>query len=223
MAKDIPALSPLPGLNSRSNLVADAIRDAILRGDFPPGSELVERNLAAMFGISKTPVREALISLARSGLITMSPNRGSAVRVLDEAAVRSIYEMRLLLEPHAIQRATTGFPAASLEDARRALRDAREAVDGGAYVELTLANRRFHRLLYSRCGNPLITSALDNLQDQLALFAVSMLWREDSPSREPEFTGHQAILDAVGAGNAERAGELMAVHIERSLAKVPVS
>jgi len=46
MAKDIPALSPLPGLNSRSNLVADAIRDAILRGDFPPGSELVERNLA---------------------------------------------------------------------------------------------------------------------------------------------------------------------------------
>jgi DNA-binding GntR family transcriptional regulator len=223
MAKDVPAVSPLPGLNSRSNLVADAIRDAILKGDFPPGSELVERSLAAMFGISKTPVREALISLARSGLITMSPNRGSAVRVLDEAAVRSIYEMRLLLEPHAVRRAALDFPAAALDQARQALRDPRDAIDGGEYAELTLVNRRFHRLLYAQCGNPLIISSLDNLQDQLALFAVSMLWRDESPSWEPDFAEHQEILQAVGAADADRAEKLMAAHIERSLRKMPLS
>jgi DNA-binding GntR family transcriptional regulator len=223
MAKDVPAVSPLPGLNSRSNLVADAIRDAILKGDFPPGSELVERSLAAMFGISKTPVREALISLARSGLITMSPNRGSAVRVLDEAAVRSIYEMRLLLEPHAVRRAALDFPAAALDQARQALRDPRDAIDGGEYAELTLVNRRFHRLLYAQCGNQLIISSLDNLQDQLALFAVSMLWRDESPSWEPDFAEHQEILQAVGAADADRAEKLMAAHIERSLRKMPLS
>jgi DNA-binding GntR family transcriptional regulator len=223
MANEVPAVSPLPRMNSRSGLVADAIRDAILKGVFPPGSELVERNLATMFGISKTPVREALISLARSGLITMSPNRGCAVRVLDASAVHAIYEMRLLLEPHAVCGAVPGFPAASLHQARGALRDAREAIDRGEYAELTLANRRFHRILYARCGNPLIISALDDLQDQLALYAVSMLWSEESPSWEPEFAEHQEILTAVGAGDADRAGELMTAHIERSLTKTPLS
>ena len=56
-----PVISPLPGLSSRASLVADAIRDAILQGVFKPGTELIERNLADLFGISKTPVREACL------------------------------------------------------------------------------------------------------------------------------------------------------------------
>ncbi|MEN3299092.1 MAG: hypothetical protein V7633_1150 [Pseudonocardia sp.] len=221
MAQTVPALSPLPMLSSRSSLVAEAIREAILTGTLAPGSELVERNLAERFGISKTPVREALISLARSGLITMSPNRGSVVRVLDAAAVRSIYEMRVLLEPHAVRRATADFPTVELDRAREVLRQSREAIDGGEYATLSMANRRFHRLLYSQCGNPLIISALDELQDQLALFAVSMLWRDDSPSWEPEYAEHEEILGAVAAGDVDGAEALMRAHINHSLEKIP--
>ncbi|GAB2962931.1 GntR family transcriptional regulator [Amycolatopsis acidiphila] len=223
MANEVPALASLPGLSSRASLIADAIRDSILKGIFPPGTELVERQLAEMFGISKTPVREALISLARSGLITMSPNRGSTVRVLDEAAVRSIYEMRLLLEPHAVRRATEDFPSRVLKQARQTLEDARDAIDRADYGELSLVNRRFHRLLYSACGNPLIVVALDEVQDQLALLAVSMLWRDESPSWEQEYQEHRRLCDAVGAGDAERAAELMTAHIEASLEKTRVS
>lgn len=223
MNESASVVPSLPGLSSRASLVADAIRDAILEGVFKPGAELIERNLAELFGISKTPVREALISLARSGLITMSPNRGSTVRVLDEAAVRSIYEMRLLLEPHAVGRAVDAFPAPALKQARRALEEAHEAIGRGEYGELSLANRRFHRLLYSACGNPLVIVALDDLQDQLALFAVSMLWRDESPSWQEEYAEHVELCGAAGAGNADRAKALMTAHIEASLKKIQVS
>jgi DNA-binding GntR family transcriptional regulator len=222
MSNEPPLVSPLPGLNSRASLAADAIREAILQGTLSPGTELVERNLAAMFGISKTPVREALISLARSGLITMVPNRGATVRVLDAAAVEAVYEMRLLLEPHAVRSATSLMSAEALDQAEDAMRAAEKAIERGEHAKLTLVNRGFHRLLYSHCGNPLIVSALDDLQDQLALVAVSVLWREDSPTWTPEFREHKAILEAVERRDAAAAGKLMTEHIERSMRNVQV-
>jgi DNA-binding GntR family transcriptional regulator len=219
MANETSAAALLLSLSSRSSLVAEAIRDAILRGVFPPGSELVERNLATMFGISKTPVREALISLARSGLITMVPNRGATVPVLDSSALHSIYEMRLLLEPRAVRNAAASFPSQALDRARTALREAKDAIDREDRVELTLANRRFHRLLYSHCGNPRIVSALDDLQDQLALVAVSLLWPKN-PTWSAEFREHQAILTAVAKEDGALVEKLVTKHVERAFRNI---
>src|SRR5438034_9889160 len=96
----IPPLSALDSL-SRADVIADRIRTAILRGDFQPGQALVERDLAAMLGVSKTPIREALRTLASSGLVTVVPFRGVTVRETDSDLARAIYEVRLLLEPVA--------------------------------------------------------------------------------------------------------------------------
>ena len=84
---------------SRTVVVLDAIKHAILTGELQPGQGLVETDLAGVLGVSKTPVREALKTLAGAGLVTMSPYKGAAVRAVDDDLVRSVYDLRLLLEP----------------------------------------------------------------------------------------------------------------------------
>jgi DNA-binding GntR family transcriptional regulator len=90
---------------SRTEAVLDAIKRAILAGELPPGQSLVETELAQMLGVSKTPVREALKTLAGAGLVTMSAYRGATVRAIDPASAAAIYDLRLLLEPEAVRRA----------------------------------------------------------------------------------------------------------------------
>src|ERR1039457_6806115 len=84
---------------SRTEAVLDALKHAILAGELRPGQGLVETELAHVLGVSKTPVREALKTLAGAGLVTMSPYKGAAVRNVDDNLARSVYDMRLLLAP----------------------------------------------------------------------------------------------------------------------------
>ena len=104
-----PARSFLNGttgaIPSRTEAVLDAIKRAILAGELRPGQSLVETELAQLLGVSKTPVREALKTLAGAGLVTMSAYRGATVRAIDPASAAAIYDLRLLLEPEAVRRA----------------------------------------------------------------------------------------------------------------------
>src|ERR1700750_1350846 len=89
-------------LPSRTVAVLEAIKHAILTGELRPGQALVETDLAEVLGVSKTPVREALKTLAGAGLVTMSPYRGAAVRVVDAELARHVYDVRRLVEPEAL-------------------------------------------------------------------------------------------------------------------------
>src|SRR5438270_5504021 len=92
-------------LPSRTVAVLEAIKHAILTGELRPGQALVETDLAEVLGVSKTPVREALKTLAGAGLVTMNPYKGAAVRVVDDEQARHVYDARLLIEPEALARA----------------------------------------------------------------------------------------------------------------------
>lgn len=218
-APELPALPPLGNMSSRSDLVAEAIRTAILGGQLKPGATLVERRLAAQLGVSKTPVREALIRLARSGLVSMNPNRGVTVRDIDVPELRAVYEVRIQLEPWSVERATEQLTAANIQEARALLREARKEMRRKDYGALTLVNRRFHRSLYAHCGNQLVVSFLDDLQDQLALGIVSVLWHK-SPTWAEETDEHEAIFQAVARRDGAGAAELMRTHIDRSLRRM---
>ena len=161
-AKARPALTGAIGaLPSRTVVVLDAIKHAILTGELQPGQGLVETDLAGVLGVSKTPVREALKTLAGAGLVTMSPYKGAAVRGVDDDLVRSVYDLRLLLEPEAVRRAVAHGGQAGA--ARHALRRSDQAADR---AERSLANRDFHRALYLGCGNAMLVSVLDDLRDR---------------------------------------------------------
>jgi DNA-binding GntR family transcriptional regulator len=190
----------------RTAAVLEAIKHAILAGELRPGQSLVEAELAQQLGVSKTPVREALKTLAGAGLVTMSPYRGAAVRVIDPETAHAIYDLRLLLEPEAVRRAAarggdTGAAGLALDRADASSDEA----------ERSLANREFHRALYQDCGNPLLVAALDDLRDQTALISAAA-WQHQ-PSWQQEAGEHRTILAAAAAGEADRAGELLAAHI----------
>ena len=214
---------------SRTEAVLDAIRHAILAGELRPGQSLVETELAQLLGVSKTPVREALKTLAGAGLVTMSPYRGATVRAIDPASAAAIYDLRLLLEPEAVaprrsmpavQAAGPGGSPDAGPGRGPAGRTPPEAAHGGpaasddaaGQAQRSLANREFHRALYLGCGNSLLVKTLDNLRDQTAL--VSALSWEQAPSWQQEAAEHRAILAAALAGAADQAAALLREHIE---------
>jgi DNA-binding GntR family transcriptional regulator len=199
--------APLPP--SRSTAVLEAIKHAIITGELRPGQALVETDLAGLLGVSKTPVREALKTLAGAGLVTMSPYKGAAVRVVDDATARHIYDLRLLLEPEALARAVTA-QVGDWPTAAAALDRAEAAVDE---ADRSLATRDFHRALYASSGNPMLTGILDDLRDQTALVSAAA-WRHDPPSWPGEAAEHRAILAAATVGDAAGAAALLRAHIE---------
>jgi DNA-binding GntR family transcriptional regulator len=212
LALSSPTGSAPGALPSRTEAVLEAIKHAILSGELKPGQALVETELAARLGVSKTPVREALKTLAGTGLVTMSPYKGGAVREMDRDHARCIYDMRLLLEPVAAGRtvATRGDWSA----ARRALDAADQSADA---AERSLANRAFHREMYLGCGNPLLVRTLDDLRDQTALVSAAA-WAQ-RPSWEREAAEHRAILAAAENGDGDDVRNLMRSHISSFVAR----
>jgi DNA-binding GntR family transcriptional regulator len=208
-------------LPSRTVAVLEAIKHAILTGELRPGQALVETDLAEVLGVSKTPVREALKTLAGAGLVTMNPYKGAAVRVVDDELARHVYDARLLLEPEALARAVTR--GHDWRPAHAALTRADHALD---QAERSLANRDFHRELYAGCGNPLLIKMLDDLRDQTALVSVAA-WRHEpdwlldgtTPSWEHEAAEHRTVLRAAEDGDAEGAAALLRGHITSFVAR----
>ncbi|MGW7515526.1 GntR family transcriptional regulator [Streptomyces sp. NPDC054796] len=196
---------PIP---SRTQFVLEAVKHAILTGQLSSGQPLVETELAARFGVSKTPVREALKTLAGRGLVVMNEYRGVTVRTVDAGMARAVYDVRLLLEPEALRRGVIASRSA-LGGARAALERADQAADR---AERSLANRDFHRALYLPCGNPLLTRMLDELRDQAALVST-VAWRA-VPSWEREAAEHREILARALDGDADGAARLLYAHIE---------
>ncbi|MFI1361415.1 GntR family transcriptional regulator [Streptomyces griseochromogenes] len=196
--------TPIP---SRTQYVLDAIRHRILTGRLTPGQALVETELAAQFGVSKTPVREALKTLAGTGLVVMSQYKGVTVRMVDADMAREVYDVRLLLEPEALRRAVRR--GAPLDAARDALTRADAAADT---AERSLANREFHRALYLACGNPLLGRMLDEVRDQAALVSA-VAWAAE-PSWDREAAEHREILRLALDGDADGAASALHAHIE---------
>ncbi|MEU7864104.1 GntR family transcriptional regulator [Nonomuraea sp. NPDC049141] len=193
-------------MSSRGTVALEVIKHAILTGALQPGQALVETELAQQLGVSKTPVREALKTLAGAGLVTMSEYKGASVRQVDTALMESVYDLRLLLEPEALSR--TVQRGTDLTPAAEALHRADEAADR---ADRSLANRDFHRALYAGCGNPLLVSTLDALRDQTALISAAAWVRV--PTWESEAEEHRRILQAAQSGSAPEAAALLRDHM----------
>src|ERR1700753_2940835 len=154
----LPAGLNLPA--SRTELVLDEIRRAILTRRLRPAQPLVELELAAQLGVSKTPVREALKILSGSGLVTFSPYKGASVLVVDRELAMAVYDVRLLLEPEDVGRAVRAGGQGASAAAAAPLAAPSAALAAGDHAELSLCNRSFHQAMYAGCGNPLLVSVL---------------------------------------------------------------
>lgn len=205
----IRAFAPNP---SRTAWVLAQIRRGILGGEFVAGQPLVEADLAALYGVSKTPVREALKTLAGRGLVRQGEFKGAMVASVDAAMVADVFGVRLLLEPAAV--AASVRSGADLSAAKVLLDQAAATQDPADRSDL---NREFHRLLYSGGGNRLLVELLDGLRERTALISVT-LWKTEA-SWDTEADEHLALWEAANRGDAEAAERLTYEHIEQFAAR----
>ncbi len=194
---------------------ADEIREIleqhIVEGEFADGERLDEVKLAARFGVSRTPLREALRMLAGSGLVELVPRRGAFVRHPGVVELIEMFEVMAELESmcgrQAARRVSPG-ELAELAVAARACERAMETKDTDAYYH---CNETFHQLIYKACGNSFLAAEAHRLQKRLRPFRRMQL-RAQGRMRQ-SMNEHRAILESLEAGNSELAATTLHRHV----------
>ena len=181
-----------------------------------PGSRIAVDALVRDLGVSQTPIRAALIRLEAEGLVVKTHNVGySAAPMPTRERFEQIYDMRLLIEPHVAQRAAQRMSAAARQDLAEMARAMAEPEGGDAklaYGKFAMQDARFHARIAFESGNALAAETLDRLYAHMHLFRL----RFHSGVKDGAIKEHDAVLQALLAGDGAAAGRTMAEHIERS-------
>ncbi len=195
------------------DLVRDALRAAILRGDLKGDARLVQTEIAEQLGVSTTPVREAMRDLASEGLITMDSHRIGTVRRPDWEEMREIVDIRRSLEPLALERAMAGIDEKEMARAR-ALADELASVDDvGTWVQRNIV---FHSIFHEATGTTRLAGMLKALEEAGGVF-VAQVQRLHPEIRQRAVDDHYALITAFETGDLERALAVQYTHINLPL------
>ncbi|MDH3235142.1 MAG: GntR family transcriptional regulator [Alphaproteobacteria bacterium] len=210
-----PASSPGSGSGQPTRLAGKLVgqlRERIIRWEYPPGHRFTEEDLCLEFGVSRSPVREALKVLVANGFVEQLPRRGYAVRQLDIQEIEELYEVRLALEQLVVERlAGRDQPGDGLDELRRAWS---ELLKGGAPSSDDLArlDETFHEGLARVLGNSTLVRHLQAINERLLIFRTIDFER---PQRAEETCQqHLSVLDRIAAGDREGAREAIRSNIE---------
>ncbi|CAG4919357.1 unnamed protein product [Acidocella sp. C78] len=187
----------------------ESLLKAIEEGALPPGARLREAELAQRFGISRTPVREALKRLEHQGLVVHTPHQGATVATLSDVQMSELYEMRAVLEGAAARMAAQH--AAESDIALLAALIERDAALIGSPADLALNNRLFHRQILTASRNRYLHDMLESLRLSLALLGGTSLAVAGRAAKSVE--EHRAILDRIAARDPDGAEAASRDHI----------
>ncbi len=215
MSERLPRLGDLNRRTAHES-VTEALRLAILGGVLPAGSRLVQADLAAQFGVSNTPVREAMRELSVEGLIRFDPYRGAVVRTPTLDEVREVYEIRLLLEPVAMRKAASKITQVELEQAWSVQREMVNAEDVGTWV---LLNRRFHGTLITASASPRLAEIIGSLEDT-ATSQVALSIKADSRRMHDGNKEHEEMLRAFEQHDEDKLVKLVIQHLTSTVEAV---
>ncbi|GAA2668744.1 MULTISPECIES: GntR family transcriptional regulator [Actinosynnema] len=195
----------------------DALRELVLSGEVAAGQRLNEVEVAANLGISRGPVREAIRQLASEGLLVLVPNRGAYVPVADAAEVTALFELRTALECAAAELAAARRSDGDLAGMRAVCAESRRTHKAGKRFphHLDLA---FHRTLLDAAASPRITEQVKLVQQRVVLLRSAL--RDDPPHQNASLDDHEALVDAIEAGDGKRAAEVMRTHLRRVCAQL---
>ncbi|PCI46317.1 MAG: GntR family transcriptional regulator [Alphaproteobacteria bacterium] len=190
------------------------IRSRILSGDFPPKTHLKEEELTTLCDVSRTPIREALRSLAADYYVEIIPNRGTFVTDWSSDDVEDIFNMRMLLEGYAAQQAVVKATPEDIEELTTYCNniDLLLSQDGPIDVEAFLAeNRLFHRKLWQASGSKRLSALLLRLVAQPVVARTVMAYTRQDIRRKNEH--HREIIEAIKAKDSAWARSIMSSHI----------
>src|SRR5581483_2959469 len=196
--------------------VLDLLRREIVELRLRPGQRLVERELIARIGVSRTTIREALRQLAAEGLVTTIPQKGAIVAVPSAKEAAEVYEVRALLEGAAAKEFALYASEAqvlALEQALQAVADTESSVEDGAFLA---AKNRFYEILFEGAGNSTIKSILEGLQARVAVLRATTV---AVPGRAHVSVEEiRAIVEAIERRDPEAAEAAAAYHVRQAAA-----
>jgi DNA-binding GntR family transcriptional regulator len=200
-------------------LVADQLRRAIMRGTFPPGTQLGEVELAGRLGVSRGPLREAMQRLVAEGLLRSERHRGIFVRDLDEADVRDVYTVRLAVEQAAGRLILAGGNASlAVTLLGEALRVVEEAAATGDPVALADADQAFHATLVAASDSPRLRRMADGLLVETRMCLTAL--QDTAPPPGELVTEHRQLLDAVRSGDPVRLAAVLEEHMASAVDRI---
>ena len=191
----------------------DQLFQAIERGVFKSGDRLLETELAAHFGVSRTPIREAIRRLEAEGIVEHKPRVGAVVRTLGQQEIVELYEMRIVLETTAAAMAAkhaSGAEIRTLEGLNTAMT---ETADDP--VQVAVLNRKFHRCIMEAARNQFLSQSYQALSHALILLGKTTL---ETPDRVSAVTAqHTTIIAALASADPDASSDAMRAHMETSL------
>lgn len=206
----------LPSFTRRTSLreqVADALRAAIVSGEMRPGEVYSAPALAARFGVSATPVREAMLDLAKQDMVGVVPNKGFQVVIVSDTELDQITEIRLLLEPPAAAAAARRASAADVDELTRLAEAVVDAAAKGDLIGHVEADRAFHGRLVGLSGNEQLVPIVYQLRDRTRLYGLSGLAERGVLGESVR--EHVTMCEYLKAGDAEALERLMRDHVRR--------
>ena len=193
------------GYKTIGEMVYGVLREAIVTGAFAPGEWLRQEALAEAIGVSRIPVRTALLQLEAEGLVNFHPHRGARVRTLSIAQIDEIYRLRMLLEPYALRLSMARMTAERV-DRLQALADTLDAGhDGDDLIE---TRQLFYREAYDAAHNPLLVEIIEELRGHVGRYLLSFRVAHDSPGGHADLVGH------IAAGDLSAAESWLRLHLD---------
>jgi DNA-binding GntR family transcriptional regulator len=203
----------------RRHSIVEALLADVFQGRLRAGAHLITQELAERFGVSHTPIREALVALAGIGIIDLLPNRGAVVCQVTVREVREICQVRRLLECAASRSACGRIGLDELHSLAAGLRKLMDdKLTGAAFIEEARAvDSRLHDLISSSCGNTFLAKEIGRLKTLFRAFR-DVAWEHDGARNDyrrlsEEAHEHLAIVEALLAGDGKEAARAMARHI----------
>lgn len=208
----------LPQRALRRNVIASLLT-AIFKGQLREGDWLNAQQLAAQFGVSATPVREALVEMAAVGIVEMQHNRGTVVRPFGPVQLQDIYHLRRVLETEATRCACGQIPAETLTELKREMTELLGNRRAANWSDRAMkSDRQLHELIAKHCGS-------QRLAEEIARYHTLIQCIRDavgnqSAAQQRALTEHLAIIQPLVKGQAERAAAAMAGHIQNTADRV---
>lgn len=193
---------------SSSELIYEALREAVIHGQLAEGQTLRQDAIAKMFNVSRIPVREALQRLEAQGLATSVRYKGVVVTPMSADEISEIFEFRALIESTVIEIAVPLMSAAVLKEAQTCCSAFAAETEPARWGDL---NRQFHWALYRECGKPYHLAVVQNAIDRVERYVRALLYLTHGMERARK--EHQAIMDACASRDSKAAAELTRAHI----------
>ncbi|WP_328720497.1 GntR family transcriptional regulator [Streptomyces sp. NBC_00247] len=189
------------------------VKEAVLDRRYEGGTLLTEGDLAEVVGVSRTPVREALLRLEVEGLIKLYPKKGALVLAVSAQEIADVVETRLLVEEFAARKAVPASPRliGRLEEL---LAEQRTLAEAGDLAAVSVADRCFHAEIVRNAGNQILSRLYDQLRDRQLRMGVAVM--EAHPGRiAANIAEHGRLLEAIRSGDADEAAHVVRQHVGR--------